>query len=474
MPAFLLRCLTGARPVAAILFAVVCALLGCNVGEPVVPGRAPEIVGSTLEYDPAHVLSATIRVQVRFGDSVAILYDHLGSTLDGQSPAFQLDGDSAVVPLLGLMPDSRYTLRLVAWGQGRSTEGQNLQLDTGQLPPDLPGYTAGGVDPSPGYVVFAAGMYGLVIDNTGRVVWYHKFPDGPGLNFQAQPTGRYVARPNPSPTGGGAPWMELDPLGTVTRTFGCAHGLLPRFHDLIAEPDGSYWIMCDEVRTMDLSAVGGRTDAAVTGTTVQHVGPAGVLFEWSPFDHFAITDLDPADRTGANVNWTHGNALDLDQDRNLFVSFRSLSEITKIDTRSGAVLWRMGSRRNQFAFENSPTPAFFRQHGLRVNGLGSLVLLDNLGDPSGSRAERYEYDEVGKTVRLLGVYGASPGVIAQLGGTTQQLPGGRTLVAYGNGGRVEEYDAAGKVVWRIDGNSGYVFRAQRIRSLYFPGIGGPR
>jgi hypothetical protein len=225
---------------------------------------------------------------------------------------------------------------------------------------------------------------------------------------------------------------------------------------------------------MDLSQVGGRTDAAVTGTTVQHTGPSGLLFEWNSFDHFEITDLDPADRTGANVNWTHGNALDLDQDRNLLVSFRGLSEITKIDTRTGGVMWRMGGRRNQFAFENSPTPAFNRQHGLRVTGLGTFLLLDNLGDAAASRAERYEYDEVGKTARLLGTYGSSPGVIAQLGGTTQQLPGGRTLVAYGNGGRVEEYDAAGNVVWRIDGNSGYVFRAQRIRSLYFPGIGGPR
>jgi hypothetical protein len=29
------------------------------------------------------------------------------------------------------------------------------------------------------------------------------------------------------------------------------------------------------------------------------------------------------------------------------------------------------------------------------------------------------------------------------------------------------------VVWRIEGNPGYVFRAQRIRSLYRPGGGTP-
>ena len=77
------------------------------------------------------------------------------------------------------------------------------------------------------------------------------------------------------------------------------------------------------------------------------------------------------------------------------------------------------------------------------------------------------------TARLLASYGSSPGVTALLGGSAQDLPDGHTLVAYGNGNRVEEYDAAGQVVWRIEGNPGYVFRAQRIRSLYQPGVGSP-
>jgi len=42
-------------------------------------------------------------------------------------------------------------------------------------------------------------------------------------------------------------------------------------------------------------------------------------------------------------------------------------------------------------------------------------------------------------------------------------------VSFGTAGRVEEYDSEGRVVWQIDGNPGYVFRAQRIRSLYNPG-----
>src|SRR5436190_1114175 len=82
---------------------------------------------------------------------------------------------------------------------------------------DLPHYAASGADPSPGYVVFAAGFYGVVIDNTGRVVWYRRFPNGPGLTFMAQPNGRYVARPSTPDVSDEEPWLELDPLGNVTR-----------------------------------------------------------------------------------------------------------------------------------------------------------------------------------------------------------------------------------------------------------------
>jgi hypothetical protein len=317
-------------------------------------------------------------------------------------------------------------------------------------------------------------MYGIVIDNTGRVVWYHRFPTGAGLNFMAQPNGRYVARPATPPAGDLEPWVEIDPLGNLTRMLGCARNLQPRLHDLIAEPDGSYWIMCDETRTMDLTAADGVAEARVTGTVVQHSGADGaLLFEWNPFDHFAITDVEPGERTGANVNWMHGNAIDLDTDGNLLLSSRNLGEITKIDTRTSAVIWRMGGRRNQFTFVDTPMPAFARQHGARITA-GSVVILDNLGNPAESRAERYVIDEQARTARLAHSYGSVPGVVTQIGGSVQPLPNGRTLVSFGTEGRVEEYDAAGRLTWRIQGNPGYVFRAQRILSLYTPGVGTAR
>ncbi len=424
-----------------------------------------------------NALGALLSVSVGNADSVAVRF-HLAessSATDSVTAAVRPVGDSVAVPVLGLLPARRYSLTAVAYAQKAVLLSATVQFTTDTLPQDLPSYSASGVDPSPGYVVFAAGMYGLVIDNTGRVVWYRRFANGPGLNFMAQPTGNYVARPTPPNTKDIASWVEVDPTGKVSRTFGCALGLQPRFHDLISEMNGSYWIMCDDTRTMDLTSNGGAANALVMGTVIQHVSPAGaLLFQWSPFDHFAITDLDSVDRAGPNVNWTHGNSIDLDADGNLLVSFRSLGELTKINSVTGSVVWRMGGRRNQFTFLESPAPAFLRQHGMRLVSPGVLILLDNVGDPNDSRAERYAVDEQARIVRLTQSYGSSPAVVTQIGGSVQALPGGRTLVSFGTTGRVEEFDATGKVVWRINGDAGYVFRAQRIRSLYTPGVATPR
>jgi len=448
-------------------------LAACHDGaSSVMAPTRPTITGTSVAPNPTNVLSAIVSAWVRDADSVAVRFSLSGdgATADSLTPAVSVVGDSAVVPVLGLLPARAYTMTAVAYGTGGETIGESLDFTTDTLPSDLPRYNATGTDPSPGYVVFAAGAFGLAIDNTGRVVWYRRFPKGPGLNFIAQPNGRFTARPQTEPTDLGH-WVEVDPLGNVTREPGCARGLSPRLHDFLGERDGSYWLLCDETRIMDLTSVGGVANASVTGTAVQHLSASGVvLFDWSPFDHFAITDGDPKDRRGASVNWTHGNAIDFDSDGNLIVSFRNLSEVTKIDVRTGDVLWRLGGRRNEFTFVDAPTPSFAGQHSPRTYAPGALMLLDNIGDPTESRAEWYTIDERSRTARLVHWHG-TPGVITLIGGSMQSLPGSRTLVSFGTAGRVEEYDAAGRVVWRIEGNPGYVFRAQRIRSLYSPGVG---
>lgn len=460
------------------LRAVILLSLGCAdpVSPPDVADR-PELSEESVVALETNVLGVTFTVRTRNTDSVIVHFTSAGSSFDGaeNAPAVKAVDGSAVVPVLGLHPNRNYHFRATAFGPRGQTTGTVMFHRTGLLPLDLPSYTGSGSDPSDGYVVFAAGRYGVVIDNTGRVVWYHRFTYGAGLSFAAQPNGHYVARPVTENPSGRDPWVEIDVTGGIVRTRGCANELSPRQHDLLIDKAGGHWLLCDEVRTMDLRSVGGIEDAIVTGTAVQHLNESGKLvFGWSSFDHFDITDGEPTDRVGQHVNWTHGNAIDIDAEGRLLVSFRNLNEITSIDTVSGAVLWRMGGRRNQFTFLNSDAVPFWGQHSIRSATNGEIMLLDNVGRPEESRAESYVINAVARTATLAGDYGSAPPVWTRTGGSVQRLPGNRTLASFGAAGRVEEYDASGKVVWKLDGNPGYVFRAQRIRSLYHPGVGTSR
>ncbi len=456
----------------APLIAVSLAAGAC--ADPGAPAPPPRLDSASVTANANMTIAAVVRVFGR-ADSIAIRYRAPSQSSDSTTPAFPFTGDSARLPLLGLLPQTSYSLRVVLWRSGDTLSGAPLSFATGALPADLPSYTAGGSNPLPGFVVFAAGKYGLAIDNTGRVVWYHLIePNGPGLNFMAEPNGHYVARPAVSTITGNSRWIEFDVNGDTVRTFTCGNGLLARFHDLILESDGGYWIMCDETRTMDLTAFGGIATAQVTGSVVQHVAATGsVLFQWSPFDHFAIDDADPGVLTGAAVNWTHGNSLALDTDGHLLVAFRSLSEITKINSQTGAVMWRMGGRRNQFTFLGAPNPGFNRQHNVRVVGPRRIILLDNSGATE-SRFEQYRVDPETTSATLEQSYGSTPAVQTLIGGSVQVAGPNRFLVSFGTQGRVEEFDAAGTMLWRINGNPGYVFRAQRIHSLYAPGVGSER
>ena len=448
-----------------------CAVLvaaGCSQDLVPPPDPLPQVSSATIEANSTMVVAATVRV-AGFGDSVRVAFHAEGATgSDSASAAVMLPRNDAVdVPVLGLLPQTSYLMRAVVFFRGDSAMSNPLALTTGALPADLPSYTTSGTAPDPGYFVFSAGNYGLVIDHTGRVVWYRRFPPaGPGLNFMAQLNGRYIGRVVTPDTTDDDPMVEYGATGAAQRSLRCLNGRRLRFHDLLVAADGSYWIMCDDTRIMDLTATGGQVSARVTATTVQHISDAGaLLFEWNAFDHFPITDLEPAQALGPNVNFTHGNAIDLDSDGNLLVSFRSLHEVTKVNTTTGAVMWRMGGRRNQFMFTGPGAPGFFGQHNVRAIGAGRIILLDNTGSAD-SRYERYAIDATTMTATLEQWYSSS--VQTQIGGSVQQSGASRFLVSFGTTGRVEEFDQSGATLWRISGNPGYVFRAQRIGSLYHP------
>src|SRR5437773_226407 len=96
-----------------ILIAASC-VAACE-NQPTVPSTSiiPTINASLAALSSQNVLSAIVVVHVRDADSVAARFSlvDVPSSIDSFTPAIKIADDSAVIPVLGLLPSHRYTLR---------------------------------------------------------------------------------------------------------------------------------------------------------------------------------------------------------------------------------------------------------------------------------------------------------------------------------------------------------------------------
>jgi hypothetical protein len=435
------------------------ALTGC--GDSTGPDRL--YFGSSLAAGPENVLSAEVTVRATGYRYASLRYTD-GAGHAGETPLYAFGPDSTARPaLLGLAPERSYDVQIVLVDPGELSV-DTLPLTTGSLPDWLPAVTPLGTDTTSGFVILSIPDGPVIVDNTGRVVWYRYDPDITLVNFQAHASGVYTAYGFSKTV---RAYDVLDELGRETGLIQCV-GYETRFHEVRVLSDGRALVMCDDYRTEDLSPYGGSPTAEVNWTVIQRLAADGSLdWEWHTADHFDISDTSAPSLEGVRIlNLTHGNSIDIDTDGNYLVSFRNLNEITKVNALTGDVIWRFGGRRNEFVFLSDPKGTFQRQHGVRVVAPGEIQLLDN-SDEAPSRFLRYRIDESAKTAALLWQYIDGPDIHSLVGGSTQVYEDGGGLVSFGREGRVVEVDASGNRHWELTGIEDlYVFRSQRIPSLH--------
>ncbi|MGD8494606.1 MAG: arylsulfotransferase family protein [Gemmatimonadales bacterium] len=405
--------------------------------------------------------SAAVDVDATGYDAVRLRMRTAGEPAD-TSPAYPVVNGHATASALGMLAEHDYAIDILMVAGTTVDSVDTVELSTGALPDWIP--DVGGVgDPADGFIGLAHPAGGFVVDGQGRVRWYFTSVDPVLNNFMAHPSGDYTIF---GTADGVRLYRVVNERGEVTDHIGCV-GRDTRFHEIRVMRDGGYWAMCDHPIATDLSSRGGRADATVTWTTLQHVAADGtLLFEFDTSEHFSLDDIDPALIPGAtNLNMTHGNAIAFDTDGGVLASWRSLDEITKIDPATGDVVWRLGGRANQFTIDD-PTRAFARQHGLRVVGPGVIQFLDNGTGPP-SRLVRYAIDEDAMTADLVFGYADASDAYTFVGGNTDVLPDGRSMVSFGQAGIVDQVDSSGNETFALTGLDGeYIFRAFRLPSLY--------
>jgi hypothetical protein len=309
---------------------------------------------------------------------------------------------------------------------------------TESLPPDFPNIQAAVFGtPTPGRLFlsdlhFATSgppvpSYLMILENDGTPLFYRKL-SGVGLDFKMQPAGQLTYF-----DAAAKGFYALNARYDAVDSFRCGNGYSTDGHDLILLPNGHAVLMSYDPQVVDLSALGGRSNAIVIGLIIQELDEGkDVAFQWRSWDHFQITDVVSHSLTTAVVDYVHGNSIDVDPDGNLILSSRHMNEVTKISRTTGEVLWRLGGRNNQFTFINDAI-LFSHQHDVRRLPNGHITMFDNgnFRQPQFSRAVEYAIDEVQRTATLVWQYRLNPDVFGFAFGSVQRFSNGNTLICWG-------------------------------------------
>jgi len=168
-----------------------------------------------------------------------------------------------------------------------------------------------------------------------------------------------------------------------------------------------------------------------------------------------------------NLAFSHSNAIWIDYDGNLLLSSFFLSEITKIDRKTGKIIWRLGGKSSDFTFINDRFHGFTRQHTPSRLKNGNILMCDNgvFHEPPTTRVVEYALDEKKKTATLVWEYVAD--VCNNGRGSCQRLENGNTFIGWSRmspGKKIIEVTPEKKIVLELEIDKDHlgIYRAYKI------------
>jgi hypothetical protein len=419
-------------------------------------GPAPYDVSARVSDEVRTVVSvsfttgAPVRGYVEYGETTA-----LGS----RTPLEPAATTSHSRLLLGLAADTQYYYRVVT--DGGSATSPISRVRTGDLPLGLPELTltGDGHDHFTLTTVLGLSKAIIVLDPQGRIVWYRT--EDRELDF-------YRARLSADGTSilynagsvSGTP-SEASELVRVSLDGSSVTSLsVPLLaHDFVEHPDGTLGAIVVEYRDFD--------GTMLRGDSIVEFGTDGTEHKiWSAWDCF-----DPSTTPGDEITlgWTFANALDYDAEEGAYyLGMRNFSSIAKINRRSGACEWVLGTfgRTLDFAPDSD---RFLHQHQFHLLD-DRILVFDNDGSAGDeSRVLEYELDFAANTATQVWSYVSDPKVHSFVLGEPVRLEGGDTFIDWSAAGQLERVTPDGRSLWKLNSGAGYAFGFSTLaKSLYSP------
>ena len=305
-----------------------------------------------------------------------------------------------------------------------------------------------------------------IIDGQARPVWFKPLPAGTTAydfrvqSYHGEAVITWIESQGAFSTGPTTDYIA-DSHYHVIATVQAGNGLTADIHEFHLTPRGTALITAYNTVAYDLSSVGGPSNGLVTEGVYQEIDIATgrVLFEWHSLDHVGLDESESPVSTSPTVAWDyfHANAISLDEDGNYLVGARNTWTVYRLDRHTGAVLWRLGGKKSDFAL--GPGVAFAWQHNpTAADDHGLIRIFDNEASPTilpYSRVIWVRHDDVNKTATLERWFKHPDNLSAGSQGNSQALDNGDTFVGWGALPRFSEFDVDNNLVFDAAFPAGY-------------------
>ena len=364
------------------LFIVIQLLsLGCD------KGTKPQIGIIELNSVKNNMLKIDIDVQTSRDTDAYVQYWCFNDKEKKDSTLFyspiSRNKDDHNLRLINLKFNTSYNFNVVAKKNGNKRVSKTYSLNTAKEAPWIPYYpdkdsiAAVNFD---GYLHFHSRQvpgYMFIIDGKGQLVSYQKNEanfkvskfthKGSLLGILSSDTLHFT---------NGKKIIEYDQFGNVLFEAETGKdGIEKSFHhEIDLDGNGNIMTLVYEEKIMDLTSLGGKTKDTVRGDGILVINHnKEIVWEWSVFD--VMNPLEDEKILEGKKDWLHANSLFKDRQGDYYISFRNISQIWKINGRTGDIIWKLGGEDGDF--EIPKDVVFFGQHNIRINDKNELTLLDN-------------------------------------------------------------------------------------------------
>ena len=305
----------------------------------------------------------------------------------------------------------------------------------------------------------------MIIDNRGRVVWFHPLDTHGVADFRAQ---RFHGKPvltwwrGRAPMGVGTGYYAVwDNTYHLIAKVRAGHGYAGDIHEFIITPRNTALFTVYHQVHVDLSSFGGPKEGRIFDGIVQEVAiPSGrVLFEWHSWPEVGLDESytpAPKESAGARAapwDYFHINSIDLERNGNYLISARNTRAIYEISRRTRKIVWRLGGKKSDFEMGAGTTFAW--QHDARRQGDGTITVFDNGAAPPVEQFSRVlvlRANTTTKKATLVRTYQHPKQLLVPFEGNAQFLPNGNVFVGWGAVPYFSEFDSSGRLL--LDGYFG--------------------